>query len=84
MQSVFSMASLDMSLDDIIKSNRSASRGRRQGKAQRGRGGSLNGGKKKEVPRGGGGRMTGVPLRGGRSLRVNTAVPSANTISKAS
>lgn len=69
------MASLDVSLDDIIKSRRTAEKGRGQGRAQRGRGGgSFNGG-----------RMRGKPNRGGHFLRVNTTVaPSAFNIAKAS
>ncbi|KAL8127544.1 THO complex subunit 4D [Apium graveolens] len=69
------MASLDVSLDDMIKSRRTAAKGRGQGRAQRGRGGgSLNGG-----------RMNGKPNRGGRFLRVNTtAAPSAFNIAKSS
>lgn len=69
------MASLDVSLDDMIKSRRTAAKGRGQGRAQRGRGGgSFNGG-----------RMRGKPNRGGHFLRVNTtAAPSAFNIAKAS
>ncbi|KAK1392021.1 THO complex subunit 4D [Heracleum sosnowskyi] len=69
------MASLDVSLDDMIKSRRTAEKGRGQGRAQRGRGGgSFNGG-----------RMRGKPNtnRGGRFLRVNTtAAPKAFNIVK--
>lgn len=71
------MASLDVSLDDMIKSRRTAEKGRGQGRAQRGRGrggGSFNGG-----------AMRGKPNRGGRFLRVNTtAAQSAFNIAKAS
>lgn len=68
------MASLDVSLDDMIKSRRTAEKGRGQGRAQRGRGGSFNGG-----------RMRGKPNRGGRFLRVNmTAAPMGFNIAKAS
>ena len=66
------MASLDMSLDDMIKNRRNNERGRGQGRARRGRGtgGSFRGG-----------RTTGAPRRG--PLGVNTR-PSAYTIAKAS
>ncbi|GMP32509.1 hypothetical protein CsSME_00006232 [Camellia sinensis var. sinensis] len=64
------MASLDMSLDDMIKNRRSSERGRGRGRGQRGRGpiGSFSGG-----------RMTGPPRRG--PLRVNTR-PSSYVIAK--
>ncbi|XP_009596833.1 THO complex subunit 4D-like [Nicotiana tomentosiformis] len=65
------MASLDMTLDDMIKSRRNTERGGRgQGRARRGRGGSFRGG-----------RTTGAPRRG--PLGVN-ARPSANRIAKSS
>lgn len=66
------MASLDMSLDDMIKSRRSSNRGRGQGRPRRGRGlgGSF-----------GGGRMTGAPRRGPPGLNAR---PSSYTIAKAS
>lgn len=65
------MASLDMTLDDMIKSRRKTERGRGRGKPPRGRGagGSLRGG-----------RPTGAP-RGGGPLGVN-ARPSAHIIAK--
>ncbi|KAL3527459.1 hypothetical protein ACH5RR_012115 [Cinchona calisaya] len=64
------MASLDMSLDDMIKNRRNNDRGRGRGRARRGRGagGSFRGG-----------RTTGAPRRG--PLGVNTR-PSAYTIAK--
>lgn len=67
------MASLDMSLDDMIKSRRNNEKGGRgQGRARRGRGqgGSVRGG-----------RTTGALRKG--ALGVN-ARPSANRIAKAS
>ncbi|KAJ9564677.1 hypothetical protein OSB04_000643 [Centaurea solstitialis] len=66
------MASLDITLDEMIKSRRTTDRGRGRGKARRGRGqgGPL-----------GTGRPTGPPRKG--PLRVN-ARPSAYTIAKAS
>lgn len=67
------MASLDMSLDDMIKNRRNSERGRGQGRARRGGrgpGGSFRGG-----------RTSGAPRRG--LLGVNTR-PSAYTIAKAS
>ena len=70
------MASLDMTLDDMIKSRRNTERGGRgQGRARRGRGagGSFRGGSFR------GGRTTGAPRRG--PLGVN-ARPSAYTIAK--
>ncbi|KAM3327895.1 THO complex subunit 4D isoform X1 [Capsicum galapagoense] len=70
------MASLDMSLEDMIKSRRNTERGGRgQGRARRGRGagGSFRGGSFR------GGRTTGAPRRG--PLGVN-ARPSAYTIAK--
>ncbi|XP_006364627.1 THO complex subunit 4D [Solanum tuberosum] len=70
------MASLDMTLDDMIKSRRNTERGGRgQGRARRGRGagGSFRGGPFR------GGRTTGAPRRG--PLGVN-ARPSAYTIAK--
>ncbi|XP_059307342.1 THO complex subunit 4D-like isoform X2 [Lycium ferocissimum] len=75
------MASLDMTLDDMIKSRRNNERGGRgQGRGRRGRGagGSFRGGSF----RGGsfrGGRTTGAPRRA--PLGVN-ARPSAHTIAK--
>ncbi|KAL1814877.1 THO complex subunit 4C isoform X1 [Daucus carota subsp. sativus] len=73
------MASLDVSLDDMIKSRRTAEKGRgQQGKAQRGGGGGGGRGR-------GGGRMRGKPNNrgGGRFLRVNTtAATSAFNIAK--
>ncbi|XP_059309409.1 THO complex subunit 4D [Lycium ferocissimum] len=66
------MASLDMTLDDMIKSRRNSEKGGRgQGRARRGRGagGSFRGG-----------RTTGAPPRKGQ-LGVN-ARPSANRIAK--
>ncbi|KAJ8557411.1 hypothetical protein K7X08_003036 [Anisodus acutangulus] len=71
------MASLDMTLDDMIKGRRNSERGGRgQGRARRGRGAG-------ESFRGGssfrGGRTTGAPRRG--PLGVNTR-PSAHTIAK--
>ncbi|KAM3234753.1 THO complex subunit 4D [Capsicum annuum] len=65
------MASLDMTLEDMIKSRRNSEKGGRgQGRARRGRGqgGSFRGG-----------RTTGAPRRG--ALGVN-ARPSANRIAK--
>ncbi|KAI5648076.1 hypothetical protein M9H77_34081 [Catharanthus roseus] len=65
------MASLDMSLDDMIKNRRNSERGRGQGRARRGGrgpGGSFRGG-----------RTSGAPRRG--LLGVNTR-PSAYTIAK--
>lgn len=64
------MASLDMSLDDMIKSRRSTERGRGTGRARRGRGpgGSVRGG-----------RMTVAPRRG--PLSVNSR-PSSYAIAK--
>ncbi|KAK4707698.1 hypothetical protein R3W88_028623 [Solanum pinnatisectum] len=70
------MASLDMTLDDMIKSRRNTERGGRgQGRARRGRGagGSFRGGSFR------GGRTMGAPRRG--PLGVN-ARPSAYTIAK--
>ncbi|XP_055828984.1 THO complex subunit 4D-like isoform X1 [Solanum dulcamara] len=70
------MASLDMTLDDMIKSRRNTDRGGRgQGRARRGRGagGSFRGGSFR------GGRTTGAPRRG--PLGVN-ARPSTYTIAK--
>lgn len=69
--SEYVMASLDMTLDDMIKSRRNTERGGRgQGRARRGRGGSFRGG-----------RTTGAPRK--VPLGVN-ARPSANRIAKAS
>nr|GLL18957.1 THO complex subunit 4D-like [Ipomoea trifida]GMC56848.1 THO complex subunit 4D [Ipomoea batatas]GMC59695.1 THO complex subunit 4D [Ipomoea batatas]GMC62426.1 THO complex subunit 4D [Ipomoea batatas]GMC67560.1 THO complex subunit 4D [Ipomoea batatas] len=67
------MASLDMTLDDMIKSRRSSERGRGRGRPRRGRGagGSFRGG-----------RPAGA-LRSGGPLGVN-ARPSAHVIAKAS
>jgi THO complex subunit 4 len=64
------MASLDMSLDDMIKSRRNSERGRGTGRARRGRGpgGSFRGG-----------RMTVAPRRG--PLSVNSR-PSSYAIAK--
>ncbi|KAI3525565.1 hypothetical protein L1887_04434 [Cichorium endivia] len=64
------MASLDMSLDDMIKSRRTSERGRGRGRGRRGHGGQ-----------GGRPTTTGPPRKG--PLRVN-ARPSAYTIAKAS
>ncbi|XAR73545.1 hypothetical protein NMG60_11007546 [Bertholletia excelsa] len=66
------MASLDMSLDDMIKSRRNSERGRGRGRARRGRGprGSFNGG-----------RMAGAPPSGGRMSHLN-ARPSSYAIAK--
>ncbi|KAK1410645.1 hypothetical protein QVD17_37182 [Tagetes erecta] len=64
------MASLDMSLDDMIKSRRATVRGRGRGRARGGRG---------QQRSFGGGRPTGPPRRG--PLAVN-ARPSAYTIAK--
>lgn len=70
------MASLDMSLDDMIKSRRTTVRGRGRGQGQgRARGGR---GQQRSF---GGGRSTGPPRRG--PLAVN-ARPSAYAIAKAS
>lgn len=68
--------SLDMSLDDIIKSKKSAGRGRGRGGALQGRGarGSVNGGKMRGIGRGAG--RQGL-------LGVNTR-PSSFAIAKAS
>lgn len=63
------MASLDMSLDDMIKSRRNTERGRGRGGARRGRGQGRP-------------TATGPPRKG--PLRVNSAPPSAHTIAKAS
>lgn len=68
------MASLDMSLDDMIKSRRSSERGRGQGRARRGRGRGPVGPFR-------GGRMTAAPHRG--PLSVNSR-PSSYAIAKAS
>ncbi|KAJ0464377.1 putative chromatin target of PRMT1 protein [Helianthus annuus] len=66
------MASLDMSLDDMIKSRRTAVRGR-----GRGRGGARGGrGQQRSF---GGGRPTGPPRRGPLGV---SARPSAHTIAK--
>ncbi|XP_022879682.1 THO complex subunit 4D-like isoform X2 [Olea europaea var. sylvestris] len=64
------MASLDMSLDDVIKSRRTSDRGRGRGRPRRGRGsgGSFRGGRTTEAPRRG-------------PLGIN-ARPSAYTIAK--
>lgn len=71
------MASLDMSLDDMIKSRRNSERaGRGQGRGRYGRGRGGPGGSFR------GGRTTGAPPRRG-PLGVNTR-PSAFTIAKAS
>lgn len=67
------MASLDMSLDDMIKNRRNTERGKGQGRARRGGrgpGGSFRGGRNSGAPR-------RVPLG------VNSR-PSAFTIAKAS
>ncbi|KAL7610245.1 hypothetical protein Lser_V15G12004 [Lactuca serriola] len=61
------MASLDMSLDDMIKSRRNTERGRGRGRARRGRGQGRP-------------TATGPPRKG--PLRVNSAPPSAHTIAK--
>ncbi|VFQ99682.1 unnamed protein product [Cuscuta campestris] len=65
------MASLDMTLDDMIKSRRKNERGRGRGKPQRGRraGGSFRGARPAGAPRGGG------------PLGVNSR-PSAHAIAK--
>ncbi|KAM0021908.1 putative chromatin target of PRMT1 protein [Helianthus debilis subsp. tardiflorus] len=64
------MASLDMSLDDMIKSRRTAVRGRGRGGARGGRG---------QQRSFGGGRPTGPPRRGPLGV---SARPSAYTIAK--
>lgn len=67
---------LDMSLEDIIKSKKSAGKGRGQGGAPRGRGakGSVSGGKMRGIGRGAGRRAP---------LGVNTRA-SSFSIAKAS
>lgn len=73
LQFLLSMASLDMSLDDMIKNRRNNDKGgRRQGRVRRGRG---PGGSSR------GGRPFGAPRR--NPLGVN-ARPSPYTIAKAS
>lgn len=68
------MASLDMSLDDMIKSRRITEKGNGRGKAARGRGGSGR------LFRGG--KTNGAPRRG--PLGVNSIRPTPNVIAKAS
>ncbi|XP_071735399.1 THO complex subunit 4C-like [Rutidosis leptorrhynchoides] len=69
------METLDMSLDDMIKSRRSSTTDRGRGRG-RGRGG---GGRGRGRSFSGGGRPTGPPRRG---LLVVNARPSAHTIAK--
>ena len=72
---LFSMASLDMSLDDMIKSRKNTVKGGRgQGRPRRGRGGP--GG-----PARGGRAPFGAPRRNPLGLNAR---PSAHTIAKAS
>lgn len=68
--------SVDMSLDDIIKSRKNSERSRGRGRARRGRGQG-----RPPVGAGGGRRMVGAGQRG--PLGVN-ARPSSYTIAKAS